>query len=74
MSKLFASDLFICWFQKALQEEEAAGIYNKIIMLTARKLSQQNFNTFADFYRANVSVSPTVINATGKAYLIKLNL
>lgn len=64
----------MCLFQKALLEEEAAGIYNKIIMLTARNLSQQNFNTFADFYRANVSVSPTLINSTGKAHLIKLNL
>jgi hypothetical protein len=58
----------IC-FQRALQEEEAAGTYNKIELLTAHNLSSQYFDILTDIYRANISLSPntsTPINTTGE--------
>ncbi|XP_054271468.1 serpin I2 isoform X2 [Macrosteles quadrilineatus] len=50
--------------ERALQEEEAAGTYNKITMLTAHDLSSQYFDVLTDSYRANVSVSTTPLNTT----------
>lgn len=53
--------------QSALEEEEAAGTYNKMTMMTTHVLPQPYYDILTDYYRANVSYSPDPMdNATGK--------
>lgn len=57
---------WIVYLQKALQEEEAAGTYNKITMLSALDLSQDHNDILTNFYRANISVISDPLNSTGE--------
>lgn len=48
-----------------MEEEEAAGTYNKMTMMTAHPLPKQYYELLTDFYRANVSYSENPMdNAT----------
>uniref|UniRef100_A0A1B6I405 Serpin domain-containing protein n=1 Tax=Homalodisca liturata TaxID=320908 RepID=A0A1B6I405_9HEMI len=57
--------------KKALQEEEAAGTYNKITMLTAHDFPEQYYNILTDSYRANVSVGSTPLNTSDHVVLLQ---
>ena len=57
--------------KSALDEEEAAGTYNKMTMMTTHSLPKQYYDILIDYYRANVSYSlDPVDNATGKIKLV----